>query len=981
MNRKTMTAAAFFVLGCGALAWAATEAQENLRRMIDQVGNAPLIAQAEGAPEAVSDPAASTDALTPDAAATPAAETPATPGTPAPAVPAEPPPAQPNLDDLLGATPPETPATPAEVAPGEAAPAPAAEVVTPPPAEAPAAPAAEAPAEAAPAPAPAAQAKDDSGSGKDLDTAEVIRRQAQEIEGLKQLTEAEALLNRGEYDKAEALFEQALSKIPERAATDDARKKAIWGLGEAAYLQADALYGRISYSRDDLAQSKQLVGEIEKKLAIALRDEEGHGAKARRMQRRLKSADESLDVRLERPIPPKYREDHVTKVRTNKQLLDEGRLFFELEDYDKAEANFTQILRNDPYHRDAMRFLRRIEERRLSTSSLRRRTTRVDMIQDVTDRWNPPIRSVSEAAAVRPQERPTRTGGGGARLLEKMQSTIIPSIEFRQANIVDVITFLREASEEQDPQKVGVNIILKLDGGAATSSGFPTAPAEAPAAPVDVFAAPGPETAAEAPAAAAPSSATVPITLTLRRVTLLDAIRYVTDVANLKYRVEETAVIITPQGTVDNVVTRLYPVQPNIIEITSTQAKPEEGTTRNEFVMMGTSGATMDRNTDMKRFFEQQGVPFPPGTSIAYNQQISQLIVRNTPENLEILERIIQQLDVIPKQVEIEARFVEVAENDLQELGLEWLLTDNWEIARQKGAGPLETSPRIVMGANDTGGGFSRGLRFYGQTGAGEIPSGMARSATTASSLIGNIATLSGVLTNPELSVVLHALEQKGALDVLSCPRVTTKSGVNAFIKVVEEIIYPTEFQEQSAGQIVGGFNQQLQPGETANAAQLPSRPPYPSTFETREVGVILNVTPIVGPDGQTVDLTLVPEVAELARWIDYGPAGLYPLLQPVFSSRNVTTSVTVWDGQTIVMGGLIKEVQTTIDDRIPILGDIPLLGRLFRNEGHYNRKQNLMIFVTAKIVDPAGNPLRRGGTNIAGGGTTETPPPATTEK
>ncbi len=975
MNRKTMTAAGVFVLGCGAIAWAATEAQENLRRMIDQVGNAPLIAQAEGAAEGAADPAAATEGVMPDAPATPEvstpdAEAPAAPETPAPAEPAETPPTQPNLDDLLGVTPAETPETPAvePAVPAEGETAPAAEAV---PGEI----APEPVAEAVPAPqaeAPTAVAKDDSGSGKDLDTAEVIRRQAQEIDGLKQLTEAEALLNRGEYDKAVALYEQALSKIPERAATDEARQQALWGLGEAAYLQAEALYGRISYSRDDLTQSKQLVGEIEKKLAVALRDEEGHGAKARRMQRRLKSTDETLNVRLERPVPPKYRQDYVTKTRTNKQLLDEGRLFFELEEYDKAEANFTQILRNDPYHRDAMRFLRRIEERRLSTSNLHRRTTRVDMIQDVTDRWNPPIRSVAEAATVRPQERPTRTGGGGARLLEKMQSTIIPSIEFRQANIVDVITFLREASEEQDPQKIGVNIILKLDGPGASGGAFPAAPMEAPAAPVDVFAAPAPEAAIETPAAA-PAATTVPITLTLRRVTLLDAIRYVTDVANLKYRVEETAVIITPQGTVDNVVTRLYPVQPNIIEITSTRAAPEEGTTRNEFVMMGTSGATMDRNTDMKRFFEQQGVPFPTGTSIAYNQQISQLIVRNTPENLEILERIIQQLDVIPKQVEIEARFVEVAENDLQELGLEWLLTDNWEIARQKGAGSLETSPRIVMGANSNNGGFSRGLRFFGSTGTGEVPSGMARSTTTADSLIGNIATLSGVLTNPELSVILHALEQKGAMDVLSCPRVTTKSGVNAFIKVVEEIIYPTEFQEQSAGQIVGWNNQNV--GENNTPAQLPTRPPYPSTFETREVGVILNVTPIVGPDGQTVDLTLVPEVAELARWIDYGPAGLYPLLQPVFSSRNVTTSVTVWDGQTIVMGGLIKEAQTSIDDRIPILGDIPLLGRLFRNEGHYNRKQNLMIFVTAKIVDPAGNPLRRSGTNISGGGIPETAP------
>ena len=88
----------------------------------------------------------------------------------------------------------------------------------------------------------------------------------------------------------------------------------------------------------------------------------------------------------------------------------------------------------------------------------------------------------------------------------------------------------------------------------------------------------------------------------------------------------------------------------------------------------------------------------------------------------------------------------------------------------------------------------------------------------------------------------------------------------------------------------------------------------------------------------------------------------------PVFASRKVNTSVTLWDGQTIVMGGLIREQTQKVNDRIPLLGNIPLLGRLFRNEGEFSNKQNLMIFLSARIVDPAGNPIRRGGTAIGSG-------------
>jgi len=154
---------------------------------------------------------------------------------------------------------------------------------------------------------------------------------------------------------------------------------------------------------------------------------------------------------------------------------------------------------------------------------------------------------------------------------------------------------------------------------------------------------------------------------------------------------------------------------------------------------------------------------------------------------------------------------------------------------------------------------------------------------------------------------------------------------------------------------------------------------------------VILNVTPTVGPDGYTIDLTMVPEVAELVDWIQYGSevtisspiqnplTGLligsrenrfrYNIPQPVFSSRNATTSIVIWDGQTVVMGGLIREELVTYKDKVPLLGDIPILGRLFRSEGQRSRKTNLLIFVTARLVDPAGKPIHKAETMTMPGG------------
>jgi general secretion pathway protein D len=163
--------------------------------------------------------------------------------------------------------------------------------------------------------------------------------------------------------------------------------------------------------------------------------------------------------------------------------------------------------------------------------------------------------------------------------------------------------------------------------------------------------------------------------------------------------------------------------------------------------------------------------------------------------------------------------------------------------------------------------------------------------------------------------------------------------------------------------------------------------PTTPTAFETRNTGVTLEVEPVVGPDGITIDLNLVPQVVEFEGFINYGspintvnPALLNILNgglvssgllgsssirltdnvinQPIFSTRKVTTSVSVWDGQTVVLGGLMREDVQKTEDRTPIIGDIPLVGRLFRTNTEQHIKRNLVIFVTARLVNPGGQPV-----------------------
>lgn len=130
------------------------------------------------------------------------------------------------------------------------------------------------------------------------------------------------------------------------------------------------------------------------------------------------------------------------------------------------------------------------------------------------------------------------------------------------------------------------------------------------------------------------------------------------------------------------------------------------------------------------------------------------------------------------------------------------------------------------------------------------------------------------------------------------------------------------------------------------------------------EVGPVLDVVPCVLSDGFTINLTLIPSLTEFAGYdtpptipgINVANVVQVPTILPDFIVRQVVTTVNIWDNQTIVLGGLISSTVTSIKDKVPMLGDLPLVGRLFQSESKTTSKKNLMIFVTATIVDPAGN-------------------------
>src|SRR5207253_1977709 len=322
-----------------------------------------------------------------------------------------------------------------------------------------------------------------------------------------------------------------------------------------------------------------------------------------------------------------------------------------------------------------------------------------------------------------------------------------------------------------------------------------------------------------------------------------------------------------------------------------------------------------------------------------------------------------------PKQVEIESKFVEITQNNLKELGFDWLLGpfnitgNSGKIVGAGGAPPpadqanfpFSTANQFPVTSGNRSGDFAITANAIDALLLG----------TGGASVAPGIFGLAGVMTNPQFQVVIRALNQKKGIDLLSAPRVTTKSGQRAVIEIVREFRYATQFSPPQVPTFSGGGS-----GTTVAPAVVTPvvvSPTTPTKFDTRNTGVTLEVEPVVGADGAIIDLNLVPQVVEFEGFINYGSPifGLTPpvtgtttftdpitgvissitqlisppkslvltenvINQPIFSTRKVTTSVQVANGQTVVIGGLMREDVQKVEDKTPLLGDIPLVGRLF---------------------------------------------------
>ncbi len=367
-------------------------------------------------------------------------------------------------------------------------------------------------------------------------------------------------------------------------------------------------------------------------------------------------------------------------------------------------------------------------------------------------------------------------------------------------------------------------------------------------------------------------------------------------------------------------------------------------------------------DTAVVTFFNAIGVNLAAtGRSVAFNDKLGLLFVKATPGELDTIERVIQVLNQVAGEVDVKARFIEVEQDDNASLGFDWYLGNfiNGAVVANGGSSPSLTVP--VSAANPLG-------AFPGNTASSLVPSS-ANDQLLTSGLrdagVPALATITGIMTDPNFRVVLHALQQRNGFENLAEPEAVVISGRQTEMKATQIQSIVTDYNYGSSGSGFGGGGLGSSSSATIVNTAAATTIVQPATTPM-EIGPTLDVVPYILSDGYTINMTLIPvlmqfngyDTPNLPPLTGIANVQVIPAVLPDFTVRTVVTTVNVWDNQTIMLGGLISSSVQTTKDKVPFLGDIPFFGRLFQSQQKNTQKKNLMIFVTAKIVDPAGNPV-----------------------
>ena len=668
----------------------------------------------------------------------------------------------------------------------------------------------------------------------------------------------------------------------------------------------------------------------------------------------LKGKEDPSVVRLQKEFAskrndPTYRNvDELSpglRVKDDKvnELLVKGRARYLYGDYQGALDSYREVLQYQPNNSESKAYQIRIRQMLSENSGQwNRGVTKGKLLELLDETWKLPEVFNRENVKV-------DAANGNDPIVEKMKSIQLPEgFVVRDQPLDRALALLQTSAASYDKDQKGVNVVL-----------------------ID------------------PANKNPTVSLQLRNVSVYQALDYICKRVGFSFSVGSGGIIEVREDSGDSLLeTEIYPLSTAaVLKMTGLSAggagagAGAGGAAANPFggAAAGGAGAGDGQRPEevaIRNFLTRSGVAFEAPATLSYDG--TNLIVYQSRKNLDRVKNIIRRYSDI-KQVHIEAKFMEVEQKLLNELGVNWTLSPT-----AGGGGNVNAASNLRSIANvfQSNNSVARSITIndpnstpsqstYPQT-PPSFPSGANLGASTGNAYSGTV----GFLGAETLAVAIRAIEQNSGSDLMSSPSLTVLDGKTAVIRVAQLLRYPQAYgdtQSTVTPAVQGGGGG----GVTITAGT-------PQDFTVQEVGVNLEVTPTVAAD-DSIALNLKPKVTEFEGFVEYGgtsvaisdgvtvsvPSGFF---QPIFSTREVTTDVTVFDGATVVIGGLTREEVKTVEDKVPVLGSIPLIGSAFRSSGKSVQKRSLMVFVTANLVSPGGATLRSTHPGMRAGSTFSNP-------
>jgi general secretion pathway protein D len=772
----------------------------------------------------------------------------------------------------------------------------------------------------------------ESPEGASLGVSEVARRRLAVDEAQQLLIKGDEAYTAGRYAEAVEAYSGARELIPNAPISAELLTAAT-----DRYAQASVEYARGLSRKGDVAAARTAVDKVLNE-AVAPNHP---GALAFRAQ-------------LDDPVRtnPALTSEHAQDVDAVRRLLYTAQGAYGLGNFDEAKSSYQEVLRLDPTNAAARRGMEQVESAKSGYSEAAYDQSRAEMLSQVDGQWELQVPGIESVPAL-PEPGSGTSESDSISVKNKLDRIIIPKLALDQASLEEALDFLRlRASEndvlEQDPTRKGVNFTVNL----------------------------GPSDSAVATRVRSRR-----FDLRLSQVPLSQVLKYLTDITQTSYTTDDFSVIISPTGSSSaELVTRTYRVPPDFISnMSSGGAAGAAGD--NPFEAAPAAKGLLAERLGAKEALALQGVAFPQGATASYTPATNILRVVNTPLNQDYIAQIIEAMTKTePVMISVRVTMIKTEQTRLEELGFDWLL-DNFGFG---GAGWVPGSSNLNLGGGTQGNGGSLGdiVLPPGVVSSNPITSGNrsgddAISGDSVDSLINDpsgsqsnerapgVFGVYGKLDNANVQMLMRGLDQKKGVDVMAQPSIVTRSGQTSSISMLREFMYATEYEPPELPTSAGG----------SSGGTMPVTPATPTAFKKKDLGIHLEVLPVADANKRFVTITLNPTFSDFDGFVNYGSPinttqnGLLgtetvevtqnAILMPIFSKQTLSSTLDVADGATVVIGGLMQENVQNVEDQTPVLGSIPIIGRLFQSKARKPTSTAIIFLVNVELMDPTGRRYR----------------------